>query len=146
MATDNPDIKNTISNVPGNGKGTLAGLIAATATGFLTQTPAFASVSAWLISHETVANGLSFALTMMGIPVATAQPAAILSIAASAAVFAIVNYGVTHFSGLKKCQEYYNMLPNTYAEYPNTRTPIGTSTTNLKTKTGDKANRNSTRV
>ena len=83
--------------VPGNLSGTLAGVAATVAVGFL--------------SH---AGYLALAATATGLPVAT------LSVVTMAVVGGIVNYGVSHFAGIKRVNDLYNMLPEikTYQEYP----------------------------
>ena len=120
--------------VPWNGKGTLAGVAASIATAYLAKTGIYASAASWLAS-----SGLSpiaaTILTAVGIPVASTQPEVILAAAISVGVGALVNYGVTHYGGIRKVKEFYEALPSTYAEYPNA-TKSGTSTTNLSTKDG----------
>lgn len=125
--------------VPGNLKGTLAGAVAALGTAALVKTGIFASAAA-LLEGTGMSSLVATGLVACGIPVVSTQPEVLLATVAAVAVGAAVNWGVTHYSGLKTCEEYYKMLPSTYAEYPNSG-PAGTSTTNLTTKDGQKVNK-----
>lgn len=83
------------ASVPGNLSGTLAGVAATVAVGFLSN-----------------AGYLAIAATATGLPIAT------ISILAMAIVGGAVNYGVTHVAAIKSLNDLYAALPTTYAEYP----------------------------
>jgi len=90
------------TQVPGNLNGTLAGVAATIAVGILSK--------AGYITTIAVAIG---------------QPEASVSILAMALIGGLVNYGVTHFSAIKKLNDIYAEIPQIYAEYPkNTNDPV----------------------
>ena len=116
MGGQNPVDPALPATVPGNLSGTLAGAAATLAVG-------------WLAS----AGYLSIIATALGLPEAAVGTFTV------AVVGAGVNYAVTHFSGVKAVQDFYNMIPSTYAEYP-PQPSAGASVTNLRTSSGDKVN------
>ena len=83
--------------VPGNISGSLAGVLSTIVIGYLAKAGYLAAAAAFL-----------------------GQPVATLSVVTMAVVGGIVNYGVSHFAGIKRVNDLYNMLPEikTYQEYP----------------------------
>jgi len=102
-----PTANSAPTTVPGNLSGTLAGAAATMAVGFLSS-----------------AGYLTIAATAIGVPEAT------ISVLAMAIVGGIVNYGVSHVTGIKSLNDLYKALPTTYAQYPAEKATEGT-TTNL---------------
>ena len=101
--------------VPANLAGTLAGVAATMAVGFLTH-----------------AGYLALAAAAIGVPEAT------MSVVAMAVIGGAVNFGVTHIATLKTIDNIYQAIPtiHTYAEYPGDA-PLPLVKTNLVTKTGE---------
>jgi hypothetical protein len=87
--------------LPANLKGTLAGVAATFAVGFLSN-----------------AGYLSIAATALGIPEAT------IGVVAMAVIGGAVNFGVTHIALIKSINDLYGALPTMYAEYPGDPLPI----------------------
>ena len=94
MAIQNPPV-DIPTTVKGNLSGTLAGVAATVAVGFLSN-----------------AGYLAAAAAATGLPVAT------LSVLAMAVVGGVFNYSVTHVAAIKSLNDLYAALPTTYAEYP----------------------------
>ena len=108
--------------VPANLAGTLAGVAATMAVGFLTH-----------------AGYLALAAAAIGVPEAT------MSVVAMAVIGGAVNFGVTHIATLKTIDNIYQAIPtiHTYAEYPATpmekliqENHVDKETSNLTTKDG----------
>lgn len=117
MANPNPVTAPPVT-VPGNLSGTLAGAVAALAVGWLAHAGYLAAAAAFL-----------------------GQPEATMGLLATVIVGAGVNWAATQFAGIKRVQDIYAALPSTYAEYPaDKNAPIGTTTTNLQTTSGNKVN------
>ena len=98
----------TPATVPGNLSGTLAGVAATVAVGFLSN-----------------AGYLAIAATALGVPEAT------IGVVAMAVVGGAANYAVTHVAAIKTLNDLYAELPKTYAEYPGDK-PLPEVVTNLK--------------
>lgn len=139
MENNSPNIK-APATVPGNFKGTLAGLIAGVATAALAKTGVYAIAAEWLGQNAIAAKILALALSTQGIAITGTQPEILIASACALIVGSAVNYGVTHFSGIRTCADLYAALPETYAEYPETKKLSGTSKTNLKDNRGNPVN------
>lgn len=98
--------------VGGNFRGTLAGFVAFTATGWIAKKGLFGTIAAYLCDPN-----LQTAL------MTCEEMEWSLALFFAAGVGSAINYAVTHFSQVKKLSELYDMLPSTYAEYPNDDKP-----------------------
>lgn len=87
----------------GNLKGTFAGFVAMLAAGWMSSQGIFESVSHLISSDPVMCGQIENSLFVLMV----------------ATVGSIVNYAATHFAQVKKLQALYDMLPNTYSEYPN---------------------------
>lgn len=105
--------------LPANLKGTLAGVAATFAVGYLSN-----------------AGYLLIAATALGVPEAT------IGVIAMAIIGGAVNFGVTHVASIKSLNDLYNDLPTTYSapsDYPADKL-LPENVTNIKTNMTNNGN------